>query len=95
LQRAKKLAATLAIDLNEQQAAFIRRSLAQTIESMRSLFLDLHRENMRWSSPETKAALIKDEAEIAALQRMVDALAELQRSQGWREAPDAAENRPA
>jgi hypothetical protein len=79
------MTATFEVDLNKQQAAFIRRSLMQTIDSMRSLFIALHRENARWSSPETEAALLTDDLEIAALQHMVDELAKFQKAHGWPE----------
>lgn len=69
--------------LTEKQAVFIRRSLAQTIDSMRLLLLGLHRENARWHSPETDNRLTEDEAEIAALQYLVDEIDKLEKSQGW------------
>lgn len=82
------MTATFEIDLSHEQAKFIRTSLSQTIASVRALFFELHRENARWSSPETDALLAMDEAELAALQHMVDALTQFETSQG---APDEAE----
>jgi hypothetical protein len=79
------MSATFEVDLNKHQAAFIRRSLMQTIDSMHSLFIALHRENARWSSPETEAALHTDDMEIAALQHIVDELAKFQKAHDWPE----------
>jgi hypothetical protein len=78
-----KMSAELEICLTKQQSLFIRRTLMEAIDSMQVLLMTLHRENARWSSPETDALLEMDSAEIAALQHMVDALAKLQKEQGW------------
>ncbi len=71
--------------LTEKQAFFIRRNLTQAIESMRALLRDLRRENARWHTTEADALMIRDEAEIAAIQHLVDALAAFQATQGWSE----------
>jgi hypothetical protein len=72
-------------NLTKQEVAYIKKTLLLSIASMKALFLDLHRENARWRSPETDALLAQDEDEVAALQNMVDALRHLEAAQGWLE----------
>jgi hypothetical protein len=73
--------------LTEKQANFLRRNLEQSIESMTALLFGLHRENARFLSPEVNAVLSEDEAEIAALQHVVDELMKFEAAHGWLSAP--------
>jgi hypothetical protein len=90
-----QVSAELEICLTKQQTAFIRRTLMEAIDSMQVLLMTLHRENARWSSPETDALLEIEREEIAALQHMVDALAKLQKEQGWEVSPNSEESKAA
>jgi hypothetical protein len=83
LWRIDKMGCVFETCLTEKQAFFLRRNLNQTIGSMRSLLQGLHRENARWHSLETDALLKEDEAEIAALQFVVDELDKLAKAHGW------------
>jgi hypothetical protein len=79
------MTAVFETNLTKQEVAYIKKTLLLSIASMKALFLDLHRENARWRSPETDALLAQDEEEIAALQNMADALGHLEAAQGWLE----------
>jgi hypothetical protein len=79
------MSAVFETTLTQQEVAYIKQTLLLSIASMKALFLDLHRKNARWHSPETDALLAQDEDEVAALQHMVDALRHLEAAQGWLE----------
>jgi hypothetical protein len=76
----------LEIYLTEKQALIVRQNLALTINSMRTLLVDLNRENGRWHSKETDALLAQDQDEIAALQYVVDELDKFKKAHGWEDA---------